>query len=471
MTAELSFVVGGSSSNSPAELWAALRMGAASGWPMLRECRQVERGAPVMFELPRLDGPVVRCTGRIVGLEENRSITIAQETPWLGRVKLTLHTDGSGTRISVLVTLENAGVDWLIDRRPPGSSPSRVAHLDVRVGLLVSLSGSAGLMGRSIVNGATMAVEELNAEGAFGRRTVRLVVEDDRTAPEYALSAFRRLVDEESCDVVIASVSSRAMQRVHPYAAATDRLILNTAMAERRSGPPHNFIDLGESPLEQLRRVIPRTMATVGASNWYLVGNDYVWPRTVSAVGRRLITQYGGRISGTAFAPIGSTSFNRILDDIDASRGDLVLSSFIGEDAVRFERGFHARNLRRSFRTLATNFDQALLDHLGTDAAAGILVSSDHAGLIGQDSDIGVRYRRRFGVASAPLTSLAVNAYSGVRLYAQAAAMARTLDPSVLGRRIRAGGVGPEPAQRRATGRFTSASLAEVTPSGILHVA
>jgi branched-chain amino acid transport system substrate-binding protein len=472
MAEELSFVVGSSSSRSPAELWSALRTGAASGWPMLRECRRVERGAPVMFDIPQPDGSAVRCAGRIVGLEENRSLTIAQETPWVGRVKLVLHPEESGTRLSVLVTVEQAGVEWLADRGSSGAlRSSGIAHIDVRIGLLVSLSGAAGLMGRSIVNGAAMAIEDVNADGAFGRRTARLFVEDDRTSPERALSAYRRLVEEHACDVVIASISSAAMQTVRPYAVATGRLVLNTAMAERRTGPRRNFIDLGESPLEQLRRAIPETMTAAGASNWYLVGNDYVWPRTVSAVARRLITQHGGRISGTAFAPIGSSGFDRILDDIGAGDGDLILSSFIGEDAIRFERTFHAQGLRSSFRTLATNFDQAQLDHLGTGVAAGILVSNDHAGLIGLGSDLGIRYRRRFGLTSAPLTSLAVNAYNGIRLYAQAAAAARTLDPSMIGRRIRAGGVGTETARRRATGRFAAASLAEVTSHGIRPVA
>lgn len=465
----VSFMITRFSSATPQTLWRSLARGVTSGWPLLQECVCVRRGTPVMFDLPAPEGGNVRASGRIADVDDGISITLAQETPWIGRIKMTLHPEAGGTRISLAVTMEDAALDWLIDPQPQGHAVG-ASNLEVRIGLLVSLSGTAGVMGRSIVNAATLAVEELNASRAFGRRSAALVVGDERTDPDRARRAYLRMVRQLRCDVVITSVSSASLQNVRS-AAGAGALVLNTAMAERHRERQQNFIDLGESPLEQLLPSIPRIMTDSGASNWYLVGNDYVWPRTVSRLAARLIAKGGGRVQGARFAALGAGGFDAILEGIEESGSDLVLSCFIGEDAIRFEREFHARGLRGSVRTLATNFDASLLDHVGIEAASGLWASSDHAALLGRDTDLGARYTRRFGIASPPLTGLARAAYDGVHLFARAAAEARSLSPVAVAERIRTGRVGSSVIRGRVQGKYTPASLAEVTAHGFRPVA
>lgn len=466
----VSFMITRFSSATPRTLWRSLTRGVTSGWPLLQECACVRRGAPVMFDLPAPEGVNIRASGRIADVDDGISITLAQETPWVGRIKMTLHPEAGGTRISLAVTMENTALDWLIDPQPQGHAAG-ASNLEVRIGLLVSLSGTAGIMGRSIVNAATLAVEELNASCAFGRRSAALVVGDERTDSDRARRAYLRMVGQLRCDVVITSVSSASLQNVRSAAVGAGALVLNTAMAERHRGRQQNFIDLGESPLEQLLPSIPRITTDSGASNWYLVGNDYVWPRTVSRLAARLIAEGGGRVQGARFAALGAAGFDAILEGIEGSGSDLVLSCFIGEDAIRFEREFHARGLRGSVRTLATNFDDSLLDHVGIEAASGLWASSDHAAVLGLDTELGARYARRFGVASPPLTGLARAAYGGVHLFARAAAEARSLSPDAVAERIRTGRVGSRMIRGRVRGEFTPASLAEVTAHGFRPVA
>jgi urea transport system substrate-binding protein len=256
------------------------------------------------------------------------------------------------------------------------------------------------------------------------------------------------------------------MQQVRPTTVLAGALLLNTAMAERHRGRQQNFIDLGESPLEQLAPSIPRIMTDSDVVSWYLVGNDYVWPRTLCRLAAQLIAQGGGRVHGTRFAPIGSGDYDAILDGIERSGSDVVLSCFFGENAIRFERNFHARGLRRSIRTLATNFDDSLLDHVGIPAASGLWASSDHAADLARDTETGARYTRRFGIASPPLTGLARAAYDGVHLFGRAADETRSLDPDTLARHIRTGSVGSSVIRRRVQGIFTPASVATVTSHG-----
>jgi branched-chain amino acid transport system substrate-binding protein len=66
----------------------------------------------------------------------------------------------------------------------------------IRLGGAFNLSGRHYDLGVSGRNGATIAVEELNAAGGIGGRRLELVVKDDEQDPEAARRAVRALVDQ-----------------------------------------------------------------------------------------------------------------------------------------------------------------------------------------------------------------------------------------------------------------------------------
>lgn len=66
----------------------------------------------------------------------------------------------------------------------------------IRLGGAFNLSGRHYDLGVSGRNGATLAVEELNAAGGVGGRRLELIVKDDEQDPEAARRAVRELVDQ-----------------------------------------------------------------------------------------------------------------------------------------------------------------------------------------------------------------------------------------------------------------------------------
>src|SRR5262249_54496309 len=79
---------------------------------------------------------------------------------------------------------------------------------NVTVGLLVPVTGAAAAEGESNLRGATLAVEQINAQGGIyvkdrgGRMLVDLVVGDTRTTSDEGAAAADRLVNQERVDVV-----------------------------------------------------------------------------------------------------------------------------------------------------------------------------------------------------------------------------------------------------------------------------
>ena len=475
---EVSFRIRRTTPLDPSELWERLEQGSASGWPLLDECRRLTLGAPLRFTLAAPDATTVAATGRIVAIEPGKALTIAQETPWQGRVRVEVSAANGGAVVRLTVSMDDASVQWLLNQpagavvAPDPDSSTGIRPVNLRVGLLAPLSGIGGVLGRSVANAATLAVEELNASGAFGRRSTELYIEDDRTEPMHGRLAFNRLVRVHACDVVLVNVSSATIQAIRPLAETHETLVLNTALSERQS-VDHNFLHLGESPTDQLWDSIPQMMRAEGTRHWFILGNDYVWPRTVGMVANELIARNSATVAGEAYVPLGTGNFDRMLDRIESKRRRCrSLSSLIGIDAIRFEQAFYERGYRNRFRTLATNLDDAIVEHIGRDEAAGIWSVQDYfmPTLADEMDGLARRYRQRFGDLAPQLTSMAKAAYDAVHLWAQAVHVGRSQEPADVARLLRSGRVGGQRIHERIDGALLPTNTAEVTSSGSRYV-
>ena len=82
-----------------------------------------------------------------------------------------------------------------------------------------SLTGDGASFGQSSVEGAQLAVEEINsAGGVLGGRKIRLLVEDDQSRPEEASSAVTKLITQDKVVAVLGEVASRRTLAAAPVA-------------------------------------------------------------------------------------------------------------------------------------------------------------------------------------------------------------------------------------------------------------
>src|SRR3989338_7218286 len=64
----------------------------------------------------------------------------------------------------------------------------------IKIGIIQPLTGATAFEGNAVVNGARMAMEEWNAAGGLGGRTIELVVEDGQCVPPKSVSAAEKLI-------------------------------------------------------------------------------------------------------------------------------------------------------------------------------------------------------------------------------------------------------------------------------------
>ena len=87
-------------------------------------------------------------------------------------------------------------------------SSSAPAKADIKIGLIVPLTGDLGAFGEGMVNGARLAIEEINAEGGVLGQALRLAIGDTQTKPQAGVDTAQKLVAIEGVSVLLGAQSS-----------------------------------------------------------------------------------------------------------------------------------------------------------------------------------------------------------------------------------------------------------------------
>lgn len=413
--------------------------GSRAGWVFDASCDRVAVGAVVTMSPPLGDSEKVEILGRISAVRAPSRIEIVHDQPWRGRLQVLFEpTIDGGCRVRLIAELDESGLTWLMRRRGV-HVPERAGSASQPVGLLTSKSGPGSVFAAATENLVTMAVEELNADGGIGGRPLHLVVGDDATDPETGVQEARRLV-AAGCRAIIATTTSATFVHVATALRSAGVLLVQPLMNE--GGLDGDLqVQLGERPQRQLRAAVGPMMRLAGGKRWYLAGNAYCWPLVVHAAARRVVGEKGGVVVGEECTPLGNQDFTPVIERVLATGADVVLSSFVGADLVRFERQCHAMGVRDVCRSLALALDEPTRERIGDLASVGLWGVSGYFEQLDNDvnADFLKRYRRRYGPFAPPVSSISESAYEAVHMYSAAARRAGTEDPRRVANELRTG--------------------------------
>ncbi|MEV6171898.1 substrate-binding protein [Streptomyces sp. NPDC051954] len=434
---------------SPVATFGLFGAGTGAGWVFDAVCDRVAVGAVVRMGAP-LGGPVadtVEIIGRITEVRpplpgrghggQGGRIEIVHDQPWRGRMKLRFDADRGGTRVRLFAELDEAGLEWLMRRR--GLPAGRGTSPNPRLGLLNSKSGLGSMFGVATDHMAMLAVEEINAEGGVRGRPVELLVGDDASDPAVGVAEARRLV-RAGCRTILVATTSATFFAVSRALAGSEVLLVQPLMNEGGGAGPL-CVQLGERADDQLAAAAGPLMRAAGGKRWFLAGNDYCWPRSTHAAARRILPRSGGQVVGERYAALGTRDFAPLIEAVQASGADIVLSTFVGADAAAFERQCHAMGLREQCVTLAPAMDESTLEHVGADAAPGLYaVSGYFEQLASPDNAVLLhRYRKAYGRWAPPLSTLSESVFEAAHIWSSAARRVGADEPRLIAEAMRPG--------------------------------
>ncbi|MFD7135779.1 substrate-binding domain-containing protein [Streptomyces sp. NPDC059894] len=319
--------------------------------------------------------------------------------------------------------------------RHPSPDSGRLTADDsvLGVALVFPQQGPAGIFGPACELCALLAVEEVNRAGGVLGRELRLLPVDGGAPPREVADQVEALVDLGAVQGVTGWHISSVRQALAPRIAHRVPYVY-TALYEGGEHTAGVFLT-SETPRDQLRPAMVLLAHERRVRRWFVVGNDYVWPRRTARAAHAYAREAGGRIGGEVYLPLGTHDFEPVLRRIERSDADAVLLLLVGSDAVRFNRAFAARGLDARCLRLSTLMDENMLVASGPSATVDLYSTAGFfASLANADTlDFHGLYARRFGVEAPAPGSLGESCHEGVLLLAALLRRAGTLDVTAIG--------------------------------------
>jgi urea transport system substrate-binding protein len=228
------------------------------------------------------------------------------------------------------------------------ASAGLAAEDTVKIGVLHSLSGTMAISETSCKDATLLAVDEINAKGGvLGRKIEAVVVDPASNWPLFAEKAKELLLTHKVA-ATFGCWTSVSRKSVLPVYEEANGLLFYPVQYEGEEQSLNVFYTAA-SPNQQL---VPAAeyMLEQGSTKFYLLGTDYVFPRTANKVLKAFLKAKGIPDSAVAeeYTPFGHKDYQTIVAKIKAfakGGGACVLSTINGDSNVPFYKEFANQGL------------------------------------------------------------------------------------------------------------------------------
>ncbi len=314
-------------------------------------------------------------------------------------------------------------IGWL---QMQGTGPSGPP---LRIGVLHSRTGTMALSEKPVSDAVLLAVEEINARGGLLGRPVEPVLADGASDETTFAEQAEALIQNERVAAIFGCWTSASRKAVVPVVERHDHLLLYPVQYEGVEQSP-NVVYLGPVPNQQIVPSLRWIVGFEGKRRWFIVGSDYVFPRTAGVVIHEEARRRGCTIVGEEYRPLGCTDVGDIVKKIVAAKPDLIINTINGDTNISFFRELRRAGVTaKEVPTLSFSISTHELYALGPRATAGDYVATNYLPSLDlpANREFKERIAQRFGpdqLVSSPMET----AYAGVHLWAQAVESAGTDD-------------------------------------------
>ncbi|HUH59200.1 MAG TPA: ABC transporter substrate-binding protein [Candidimonas sp.] len=318
-------------------------------------------------------------------------------------------------------------------------APVLAADEPIRIGALYIMSGSAANYGKFAEQGIRLAMDEINASGGVLGRQLELRLEDSQGKAAVAIQAARKLVFQDSADLLMGLDSSGVAQGLVPVLPEIGKpFIITHAATPDVTGKLCNAYTYRNSVnVNQNMRGAASVAAKTGAKKWTTIGPDYAFGhQSWEFFGKYLKEKSPGveLMTQTAFPRFGAEDFTPFINGVMESKPDGVLISLWGGDLVNFVRQANNRGFfKQGFEVLLTvGAATEVLTALGDQMPEGVWLGTRYW-YGAHDNELNKKfvasYKKAYGV---PPSYNAEGAYVAVYIYKSAIEKAGTLEPQAV---------------------------------------
>ena len=302
----------------------------------------------------------------------------------------------------------------------------------VKIGFLNSLSGTMAISETTVHDALTLAAEQINADGGVLGKQLDVVTEDGASEPTVFAERAGKLIQQDCVAAVFGGWTSSSRKAMLPVFESNDSLLFYPVQYEGLESSDNIFYT-GATTNQQ---IIPALdyLAEQGTKTLFLVGSDYVFPRTANKIIQAYAEAHGMEILGEEYTPLGSTEFSTIVNKVRDSGADAVFNTLNGDSNVAFFRQYNSVGLTaETMPVVSVSIAEEEVPGIGVENVEGQLTAWDYYQTVDTPANQAfvTAFKERFGedrVTSDPMEA----AYTSLFLWKEMVEKAESFDVSAV---------------------------------------
>ncbi|MBC7700470.1 urea ABC transporter substrate-binding protein [Aquabacterium sp.] len=239
-----------------------------------------------------------------------------------------------------------------------------ITDTEVTVGQLHSATGTMAISETGAIQAEQLAIDQINAMGGILGRKIKVIKEDGASDwPTFAEKSKKLLVNDHVA-AVFGCWTSASRKAVLPIFEKENGLLYYPTFYEGLE-QSKNVIYTGQEATQQIIWGLDWASKEKKAKTYFLVGSDYIWPRTSMKIARKHIESVGklGSVVGEEYYPLGNTNFNSLINKIKVAKPDCIFAAVVGGSNVAFYKQLKAAGItgaKQFLLTLSVTEDEML---------------------------------------------------------------------------------------------------------------
>ena len=284
----------------------------------------------------------------------------------------------------------------------PLGAPAQSAP--IKIGFLAPLTGPFAQIGKDMVNGNQLYLNEVGSQVA-GRK-IEVVVEDDEGNPATALNKSRKLVDQDKVAIITGGMLANVGYALQPYIdgqkiPATFPVIAADDLTQRK--PAKWIVRTGWSTSQPMHPFADWVLKNTKHRKIAAIGMDYAFGYEIIGGFQQVFEEGGGQIVQRIWAPLNTNDFAPFLAQIRRD-ADAVLALFTGRLALQFLKQYQEAGLKDKLPLLGggTITDETVLPQMG-DEAIGVITALHYSQAL--DNATNQKFNKSFEAAAGKIAS------------------------------------------------------------------
>ncbi|NAS16415.1 urea ABC transporter substrate-binding protein [Clostridium butyricum] len=307
------------------------------------------------------------------------------------------------------------------------SSESKATSGDtIKVGILHSMSGTMAMSEMPMIDATKMAIDEINEKGGVLGKKIEYVTEDGASDSAIFAEKATKLLTKDNVATVFGCWTSASRKAVLPVFEGNNGLLWYPVQYEGLESS-HNIMYTAPSPNQQAIPAIDYIQNNIKPKDGnklkvFLMGSDYVYPRTTNTIIKAMQPSYNFDIVGEEYIPLGYTDLSTMITKIQQTNPDIIINTINGDSNVAFFKQYKDAGLTPDkIQTMSFSCYEEDIKGMGAQYADGHLFAWNYFQTLDtpENKTFVEKFKKLYGedrVTGDPIE----NAYEGVYLWAAA---------------------------------------------------